>query len=74
MWKPVLRQDTRQNKDLEQDDDSKKSHLVLGCVLLFYHRPITVIDRLNSREPTRGAPVHPAAAAILARQTKRRML
>jgi hypothetical protein len=22
-WKPVLRPDTRQNKDIEQDDDSK---------------------------------------------------
>jgi hypothetical protein len=32
------------------------------------------LDRLNSRNPTRGAPVHPAAAAILSRQTKRRML
>src|SRR4029077_10927956 len=32
------------------------------------------LDRLNSRNPTRGAPVHLAAAAILSRQTKRRML
>jgi hypothetical protein len=32
------------------------------------------LDRLNSRDPTRGAPVHLAAAAILSRQTKRRML
>ena len=31
-------------------------------------------DRLNSRDPTRGAPVHPAAAVILSRHTKRRML
>ncbi|MCI0600941.1 MAG: histidine phosphotransferase family protein [Beijerinckiaceae bacterium] len=29
-WRPVLRQDTRQNKDLEPDDDSKKSHLALA--------------------------------------------
>ena len=27
-WEPV-RPDTRQNKDLEQEDDSKKSHLAL---------------------------------------------
>src|SRR3984893_10225360 len=33
-----------------------------------------LLDRLNSRDPTRGAPVHLAAAAILSRQTKRRML
>jgi hypothetical protein len=28
-WIPVLRQDARQDKDLEQDGDSKKSHLAL---------------------------------------------
>jgi hypothetical protein len=27
---PVLRQDTRQNRKLEQDDVSKKSHLALA--------------------------------------------
>jgi hypothetical protein len=40
--------------------------------------PITsqfgIFLRLNSRSPTRGAPAHPAAPAILSRQTKRRML
>jgi hypothetical protein len=28
-WIPVLRPNTRQKKDLEQDGDSKKSHLAL---------------------------------------------
>ena len=31
-WKPVLRLDTRQNKHLEQDDDSKMSHPALESV------------------------------------------
>jgi hypothetical protein len=39
------------------------------------HYQITEIVGLSSRLPeSRGAPVHPAAAAILSRQTKRRML
>jgi acyl-CoA synthetase (AMP-forming)/AMP-acid ligase II len=29
-WEPVLRPATRQNKDLEQDDHSKESHLALA--------------------------------------------
>jgi hypothetical protein len=44
--------------------------VVMGCSAA----PACGQRPLNSRDPTRGAPVHPTAAAILSRQTKRRML
>jgi hypothetical protein len=32
-WEPVLRKRTCSNKELEQDDDSKKSHPALGIAV-----------------------------------------
>jgi hypothetical protein len=34
-WEPVFRPDARQIKNLERDDDSKKSHATLGGLAQF---------------------------------------
>ncbi|MCI0598881.1 MAG: hypothetical protein L0Y50_09020 [Beijerinckiaceae bacterium] len=56
-WRQVLRQDTRQNKDLEQDDDSKKSHLALASE--------QIEDAVTHLPPVRVRTVQAEVAAFL---------
>src|ERR1700737_4878314 len=65
-WEPVLRQRTCSNKDVEQDDDSKKSHPAQGsrrsCMT-------TITSFAELRACARGLPDgNPIAAQAIARR------
>src|SRR5712672_2848419 len=50
-WEPVLRLDTRQNKDLEQGGDSKENHLALEAEALRHKQ------KMEKRKPAQDAEV-----------------